>query len=171
MVIKSNTSGITCFLDIFLSLRHNPLFFREGGILFPLYILFREFFFYCRLESGETPIPQQSSIDENSRDPPHPNVFPFPYIVFHHRFYLWGFHVLLPPYRIQTYLLGDFSNFLLVQVIVIFVKFVVKFPKLTLPVSCQGRQSSLPGKCVIWQGEVFNGQFDHLRVCLKHLFE
>jgi len=72
---------------------------------------------------------------------------------------------------IQAELGPDFLNFLIIETIVIFKKFVVKFPEFVLAAGCQSRPGGLNGIFMIWNGEILENNSQICRVFFEQLLE
>jgi len=72
---------------------------------------------------------------------------------------------------IQTELGPDFLNYLIIETIVIFKKFVVKFPEFALAAGCQSRHGSLNGIFMASNGKILENNSQICRVFFEQLLE
>ncbi len=72
---------------------------------------------------------------------------------------------------IQAELVPDLLNFLVIELIVIFKKFIVKCPEFFLLLSCQSRHGGLNGIFMSSDGKIFENNSDVGRVFFEQLLE
>lgn len=123
------------------------------------------------LDALETPVYHQFSVDKHCRGSTNTGLCPISHISDNKPLYGSVFYVFIKSYHIETQLSGNLKDLGAIQGAMVFEQFIVKLPKFSLPIRCEGGRSSDSCKSVIGKRKILENQFDLSRISVQHLLE
>jgi hypothetical protein len=123
------------------------------------------------LKTGHVSIPQESAVYKNRGGPSNPDAVSLGQVPVDYRLDPRVFLVLAEFFHIQIEFLGNLSDLLCVQTVVVFEEEIVEFPELPLSLRGKGRNSGLLGKPVVPQRKILEYNFHTFGILFEHLLE
>ena len=121
--------------------------------------------------SGQVLFIHEFAVDQNSGDPLDPDLFGIHQIIPDDLCHIDGISVRAEFFHVQAYLPGNCLNLLFIKILVVFKRLVVKIPEFSLHVGGQGSLGGFQCKFVVFQGKVFDHQFDLVWIFLQQLLK